>query len=130
MFLTRRHLHFISNLVLLLMLTMQTAFAVNAGLQFAPQIKHDLSQSNVAAPSCHGGNVDTDQTRRECRLHCITDGQSVTQFDILILPTCLKAAPILALQAIPATKCIPPSVWHDAISTDPPIPIRFCSFQI
>jgi hypothetical protein len=130
MFFSKHRRRFVSNIVLLLLIGMQTSFAVNAGFQFSPQAKLDLSQTKVAAPSCHRGSVDADQTRRECRLHCVTDSQSVTQFDLPVLPNCLKAAPILTLQAPHVVKHILPSAWGDAISTDPPIPIRFCSFQI
>ena len=136
MFSTRRRIHLISKCVLLLLLGMQAAFAFSAGYMYAPQAPQQ-TEKPAAAPSCHGSaNANVDPTRSLCRLHCMTDGQLVAQYDIPLLPSCLEAAPILrglgplAIQAIPIKLRTVPCSWRDAFPNDPAIPIRFCSFLI
>lgn len=128
---TRHHIQFIGKFLLLVMLGMQVSFAANAGFQFAPQPKQNVDQTAAPTPSCHGAaNANLDLSRSLCRLHCVTDAQSISQYAIALLTDCLEAAPILVLQAIPAVRQIPSGAWRAAISHDPPIPVRFCSFLI
>jgi hypothetical protein len=128
---SQRRIRFIGKFVLLVLLGMQVSFAANAGFQFAPQPKQNVAQAVAATPSCHGNaNANLDLSRSLCRLHCVTDAQSLAQYDIPLLTDCLEAAPILVLQATPAARQIPSGAWRAAISHDPPIPVRFCSFQI
>ncbi len=127
MFSTRRHVDLISKCVLLLLLGMQAAFAFSAGYMYAPQ----QTEKPADAPSCHGSaDANVDPTRSMCRLHCMTDGQLVAQHDIPLLPSCLEAAPILALQAILIKLHTAPCSWRDGFPNDPAIFIRFCSFLI
>ena len=125
-FSTRRSLRFIGKFVLLLLLGMQVSFAFNAGFQFASQ---QTAEKSAAMPSCHG-NANLDSSRSLCRLHCVTDGQSVAQYDIPLLPPSLKAAPTLALQAHHVKLRTAPCSKHNALFHDPPIHTRFCSLQI
>ena len=128
---TQRGIRCIGKFLLLVSLGMQISFAANAGFQFAPAPKQNAKQTPVATPSCHStANANLDLSRSLCRLHCVTDGQSVWHYDIPSPMDCLEAAPILVLQAIPATRQIPSGSWRAAISHDPPITIRFCSFLI
>ena len=130
MFSTRRRVHLISKCVLLLLLGMQAAFAFSAGYMYAPQVPQQ-TEKPAAAPSCHGSaNANVDPTRSLCQLHCMTDGQLVAQYDIPLLPSCLEAAPILALQATPIKLRTAPCSWRDAFLNHPAILIRFCSFLI
>ena len=128
---TQRHIRSISKFLLLVLFGMQASFAANAGFQFTPQPKQNVEQAAAAAPSCHGSaHANLDLSRSLCRLHCVTDAQSIAQYDIPRLMDCLEAAPILVLQAIPAVRQTPSGAWRAAISHDPPIPVRFCSFLI
>jgi hypothetical protein len=136
MFSTRRHVHLISMCLLLLSLVTQAAFAFNAGFMYAPQSQQQAENSAVA-PRCHGSvSANVDPTRSLCRLHCTTDGQSLMQYDIPLLPSCQEAAPILrglgplALQDMPIKLRIPPCSWRNAFPDDPAIAMRFCSFLI
>lgn len=128
---TRRPLQFISKIVLLLLLGMQVSFAFNAGFQFAATTQVHDDQATTAAPSCHSGlSANADLGRSLCRLHCVTDGQSLTHFDAPFLPPALEGAPILALEPDIAGRQVAPTSWREAVSHDPPIPIRFCSLLI
>ena len=130
MFSTRRRVHLISKYVLLLLLGMQAAFAFSAGYMYAPQAPRQ-TEKPAAAPSCHGSaNANVDPTRSLCRLHCMTDGQLVAQYDIPLLRSCLEAAPILTLHTTPIKLRAVPCSQRDAFLNDPAIPIRFCSFLI
>jgi hypothetical protein len=124
---TRRRIQYIGKFLLLLLVGMQASFAANAGFQFAPQSQP--AESQVAMPSCHNG-ANADLSRSLCRLHCVTDGQSVTQFDSTFVLPCLKGAPVLALQPAIVKRRVPILSWRNALSHDPPIPIRFCSLLI
>lgn len=126
-----RKLRFVARVLVLFALGTQLSLAVNAGFLFAPTQKNETSAQTNAAPSCHGtGNANADTSRRNCRLHCITDAQSVANGDIPQLPPSLEGLPALALQTMPLKIRIALGSWRDAFSTDPPIPIRFCSFLI
>jgi hypothetical protein len=128
---TRRRIQSITKFLLLLLLGMQVSFAANAGFQFAPPPQANSDQATSAAPSCHSAaNANVDLTRSLCRLHCVTDAQSFAHCDAPSLTNCLEAAPVLVLQGTPAARQIPRGCWHDAISSDPPLAIRFCSFLI
>jgi hypothetical protein len=126
---SRARLHRFSWIALMLMFSMQGAFAMSAGYMFSARAQQRDVAANEAVPSCHG-TTNSDPGRTLCHAHCLTDAQALTQFDVPFLPSCLEAAPILALRALPATNRPVPCSWRDVSSTDPPISIRFCSFLI
>lgn len=131
MLLSRTQSRRASWIVLLLMLSMHGAFAMNAGYLFGSAAQLHEAAATEAAPSCHGKNqANPDPGRTLCHAHCLTDAQNLTHAEVPLLSPCLRAAPILVLQTLPASSRTLPCLWLDASTGDPPIPIRFCSFQI
>jgi hypothetical protein len=131
MLLSRAQSRRVSCIVLLLLISMHGAFAMNAGFMFGSAAQQHDAAATEAAPSCHGKNqANPDPGRAFCHVHCLTDVQNLAQADVPLLPPCLGTAPILVLQTLPASSRAPLRSWLDASTGDPPIPIRFCSFQI
>jgi hypothetical protein len=131
MLLSRAQSRRVGRIVLLLLISMQGAFAMNAGFMFGSATHQLNATTTEVAPSCHGKNqANPDPGRTLCRAHCLADAQNLAQAEVPSLAPCLGAAPILVLQALPAGSRTPPRSWLDASTGDPPIPIRFCSFQI
>lgn len=131
MLLSRTQSRRASCILLLLMLSMHGAFAMNAGFLFGAASQQHNAAETEAAPSCHGKNqANPDPGRTLCHAHCLTDAQTLTQVEAPLLPACLGAASILVLQTLPANSRIAHCLWLDASKGDPPIPIRFCSFLI
>ena len=131
MLLSRAQSRRASWIVLLLMISMHGAFAMNAGFMFSSVAQPRDGVATEAAPSCHGKNqAYPDPGRMLCHAHCLTDAQNLTQAEVPLLLPGLGASSILVLQALSASSRTLPCLWLDASTGDPPIPIRFCSFQI
>ena len=126
----RSRLRLISLVLIALMLSLQSAFALSAGFMLQHATTVAVDESQTMGPSCHDTRPGLDPARKLCQAHCMTEGQSLDHAEIPSLAPCLGALSILVPQAVPASKPILPAFWRSASSHDPPISIRFCSFLI
>lgn len=120
---SRRRLGRIARLLLVALFCTQAAFAASACLM--PSAK--LAQAMAAMEQSECDDV-RGMNASLCHAHCTSEDQSLDAGGQPVVAA--PSLPVLVVPSIQQPKHTPYSAVHIERSTDPPIPIRFCSFLI